>query len=123
MSGKRTYTNRDGTCTKPVICREAEQDASKEGPARKEEDNRSDCRVNSHSLQQADSARDQKQRQDQRRRDDREYLFDSALARTDPCDVLGYPSSAIRAYTATLDNEIGLAVGALNPAPDGHRRC
>lgn len=119
---KRTYTNRDGTCTKPVTCREAKQDASEERPARKEKDHRSHRCVDGHPLQQANSTGDQEQRQDQRRGSDREYLFDSALARANSRHVRGYPSTAIRADTATLDNEIGLALRALNPDPDGHRR-
>ena len=88
--------------------------SSDKGAAREKVHDRADDRVRPDSLQQRRAAGDHQQAEHQHGRGDRDHLLDSLLARADPGDMLAYRGSAVGAYAAALDDEIGVAFGAFD---------
>ena len=96
------------------------REKSDEGAAREIVHHRADNRVGRDSLEQRRAAGDDGHADDQHGRDDRDDLLDAFLARADPGDVLADARAAAGAYAATLDDQVGAALGAFNFRPDRH---
>ena len=96
------------------ILTDVQMGQSDEGAAGEIVHDSADDRVCCDSFQQRRAAGDYEQAQDKYCRDDCDYLLDSFFASADSGDVLANRGSAVGAYAAAFDDEIGLAFGAFD---------
>src|SRR3990172_8672632 len=91
--------------------------------AGEEEYGRPHCGIDGDPLDQTDAGRGQEQSQHHQGRNHGHDLFSASLARTCSRDVLADLGSAIRALAASLEDQVGIALGTFNPGSKRHRLC
>lgn len=77
--------------------------------------------VDGDAFDQTDAGGRQVQRQHHQRRNHGHDLFGASLARARSRDVLADRGSAIRAFAAALEDQVGIAFWAFNPGSKRHR--
>ena len=102
-------------------CSVAINRGSDESAAREVVHDRAHDRICGDSFEQRRAAGDDRHADHQDCADDRDDLFDALLARADAGDMLADARAAVGAYSAALDDQIGVAFGAFYFGSQRHR--
>jgi len=103
------------------VCSDAINQESDESAAREVVHDRAHDRICRDSFEQSRAAGDDRHPDHQDCADDGDDLLDALLARADAGDMLADARAAVGAYSATLDDQVGIALGAFDFGSQRHR--